>query len=1568
MLTNQLNEIIAIFVDNEFDFIDDFFVHYVEHKYPNDKRKQKKFCYTLMLSMLFFRSKHNFIKLYHELLSEHTEFEFYEFFNECRNMCLDTKRISYPNYANLDQSYMKEEEWILVLNKTLEYDADEINRFREKLKSKLLKVKHEKVESVSKYCRNEDYNLSFFLSEILEAFSDLYDKEKRGDNDATGDQDFNFTARFSRAARHEMNLTGFDKHEYHHNDSPILMKEVIAPNKDKQREKEKITQQIKDCVRRTNQYKISCVKLMAYLGEIDPIYTDIKALINEQRDAIVKIKRDKITGRLVDDFNNQINMSMLNFIEKGSALNDGSSKQLLKILLSTDARYFKMLTDRKSEYVPHVKRLVKSLKEKIFDEKFSILKGNDSRGINNLKDELQKIFKKYQNLENSDYFLLSTCFKNAEINADNELTIDNVLDRVSNKIVGMVNKVLLEDSDFDEDEEINQEILAKNYETGQKKYRKMTEQGEVANDGSVEMNHQLLDEMVKEQNYNFKKHPENRILGKNDKIESKNDTYARDKARDSRKNESSKNNSLAQSDSCRQQNQTKSRNETQLYIEEGDAGRKSREKNVFDSDLNSVEAEKKSNYFMNAGSKVEYGNNELGKDFNSFNPTIGIKKSESITQKGAQFESFIVKEDKSSLKQNKDPSKNYTNNKGEKPVDRPIRNSKQSDSSKLSKISERSDLIGHQKDSNQKDDDSKNSILNQNIERDAGLEHKIPGKFNNDIRTNTKSRGEKPSSNSRDKQQTLPSMRSNSRESNSLNRTNSHLSRSGSAKDRRSNSRQPSTYADIYKKKESMKELAERNERWSNKSLEKRSPSMKTKSEKRENSPSPLQLLPEHKPIRKTEMEEFMVSEVIQQKKNSNINRFERMEDDSSRSDSNLVGNVGKIEERSPQNSQGKRGIGNSMKRNDEAGKPSIQSTKNNNETDKKNLVSKNKFVDSIDDSYDDEMRLDRLISVDNTRKTSHLKNYEGADENANSKNRTFSEPSEPQRPENDIRRSESNSLDNKHTNQACFTNADRIPDRNDEIIAEEDYDNPEDLMDSNSFSKIHHHTVKRPSKEKIKSDLSNLPRRSSANLNKSKNILEPFSENVEHEATRLPIDSINLLRSEARNTVPGISLSDTLDEDIKINKETSSRNSQLKHLDHSAEDEEFKNNQKNKQSNRNNRNEFDPQTTLGDKKNSEILNSLNREGTIVTFKLSGTKEDDLRNNSRTREIQSKTRNSNKDSKMQNSNQLGDEIQSKYDVNLSQKDSEVITESKDTLEARKSTLKESYDVNKSGIKESIKKAALTYNDSIQGESVMREFGNRESFMNSIGDDNLANRRDNKKSTKEDSVPQNNSNSVSDNMVIPKNNNIKLSDGSAIMETKSKKLLRNIESGVEKNSDLSVLNNTIINSLVDNTANNFKPSSLSKMDSKTIQIENKPKETQFNKRDNFETAFGQNPNNQLTNPKPDARNATNQQGNRDTLRNDEKSMNMNSAYRDDSRMPDDSRTDFSGISRPTQSNKSNLKNPGYSQLDVSKIDKLRSIKHKKGQVISQSIGVSDNGKKNVETFFKNFWGDKDLNKK
>ncbi len=469
ILTNHINKIVNNFVESDFETIDDFFKDYLKKLFPSSNKYKQRYCYTMILSFLYFMPRYNYLRLYYDMFRGYSDKNIYFFFYSCKNIIFSMKSIYFRTYVNLDTVYIQDSEWIYVLNQILNFEMKEIKQFRNQMNLIVKKVRRSKNISVLYFKRNHQYNLTFFLREALGVFRLILQNER---NDKLRELE-KFKLKIMIKGSISTNKGKIVSH-------PIKpdFEEVKIPYEAKLKEKESLIKRIKNKVRKNNQYKISCLKLMAYIHEIDPIFTEIKELIKTNRNILMTIKRDQIQGRKHEEFTNQAPLQLISFLERGSTLNDKNSKQLHRMLLNTDIHYYKILSKRKQEKIPQVRRLIRELRSKIFDDNFTLFKGAQSKNISNLHKELEKIFGRFDNLKNSDYIILNTYFKNYDTNHQRELSMQNVLSKVTNKLIHMVNNVLSvneEEESTPDQIRMNQNNLRTRFDTHAQKLKNIEE-------------------------------------------------------------------------------------------------------------------------------------------------------------------------------------------------------------------------------------------------------------------------------------------------------------------------------------------------------------------------------------------------------------------------------------------------------------------------------------------------------------------------------------------------------------------------------------------------------------------------------------------------------------------------------------------------------------------------------------------------------------------------------------------------------------------------------------------------------------------------------------------------------------------------------------------------------------------------------------------------------------------------------------------------------------------------------------------------------------------------------------
>jgi hypothetical protein len=156
ILTKNLNDIVQEFAESQTPVIQTFFKAYLAKLHGENTLKSQKFCFTLLMSLLMYKERTDYLRLYYELFTTESDLEVYLFFNECRRSCLNIMQITEQKFTNLDGVYMTNKQWQIVINQCLNYSIDQIKDFEQDMQKEVMRLKHEKTEKITKYCRSGD--------------------------------------------------------------------------------------------------------------------------------------------------------------------------------------------------------------------------------------------------------------------------------------------------------------------------------------------------------------------------------------------------------------------------------------------------------------------------------------------------------------------------------------------------------------------------------------------------------------------------------------------------------------------------------------------------------------------------------------------------------------------------------------------------------------------------------------------------------------------------------------------------------------------------------------------------------------------------------------------------------------------------------------------------------------------------------------------------------------------------------------------------------------------------------------------------------------------------------------------------------------------------------------------------------------------------------------------------------------------------------------------------------------------------------------------------------------------
>lgn len=135
----------------------------------------------------------------------------------------------------------------------------------------------------------------------------------------------------------------------------------------------------------------------------------------------------------------KVSGSDMRFLETGTLMKGNIYKQLMKSLLAENKEQYQMLSQREKDKEPTVKSFVKDLRSRIFEEKFTLYREREGKNIELLKKELEGMFGRYKDLQNSDFVILNTFFNDYD---PGELDMDKVLFKVTNKLADIADQNL----------------------------------------------------------------------------------------------------------------------------------------------------------------------------------------------------------------------------------------------------------------------------------------------------------------------------------------------------------------------------------------------------------------------------------------------------------------------------------------------------------------------------------------------------------------------------------------------------------------------------------------------------------------------------------------------------------------------------------------------------------------------------------------------------------------------------------------------------------------------------------------------------------------------------------------------------------------------------------------------------------------------------------------------------------------------------------------------------------------------------------------------------------------------
>lgn len=189
-----------------------------------------------------------------------------------------------------------------------------------------------------------------------------------------------------------------------------------------------------------NQLRSNSSKLLAYLAELDPLQEEIKAKVNETQLRLRRLAEQDLSEARKDAFHEHVDHQLLGFLQAGSQIKVKNFSIAQAELMKRDRERTAGLSVRVLDSQPAVKRLVRNLRARVLSKEF--LELGAVRGPEDLKRELERVFAQFPKPESEDFLIVDTIYKNLNTNNQNEILVQDLLEKVSGDLERLVARAI----------------------------------------------------------------------------------------------------------------------------------------------------------------------------------------------------------------------------------------------------------------------------------------------------------------------------------------------------------------------------------------------------------------------------------------------------------------------------------------------------------------------------------------------------------------------------------------------------------------------------------------------------------------------------------------------------------------------------------------------------------------------------------------------------------------------------------------------------------------------------------------------------------------------------------------------------------------------------------------------------------------------------------------------------------------------------------------------------------------------------------------------------------------------
>lgn len=416
-----------------------FFPQYLMMKIGKDVRVQRRFCFTLILSLLEYKKTHFYIELYYNLLAFENEFDSFDFFWDVRSFALTIKEVYNQKYADLDKYFLNSREAMFILNQCLGYDVETVEAFEQEIKEVITEIRLSKKVKISRIIRGDSYNLTFFLSEACVRLL-TKDNSVLGSRRQTLKTSIKGHTRRSSLFKSHVSV-GENHYETVHKNEAIE-NELI-------KEKESLLEELKSTIAEKNKTKEGNLKLLAFIKEKERLLDLIRSGINKQVKQINSVKQGGLNKNEARNLDNDLLPIDSQLLYKGSLINRTDMKNFKKMMIRLNKKRFDELDTRKEEYSYCVRKVIKETQKIIEDRNFIFAYGNLDYDNQYMKESFKNVFKDKTQLNLSEFYILRTGFNYFPSEESQIRKIDDVMSSTNNNSVELVKQLIDQNSEVD---------------------------------------------------------------------------------------------------------------------------------------------------------------------------------------------------------------------------------------------------------------------------------------------------------------------------------------------------------------------------------------------------------------------------------------------------------------------------------------------------------------------------------------------------------------------------------------------------------------------------------------------------------------------------------------------------------------------------------------------------------------------------------------------------------------------------------------------------------------------------------------------------------------------------------------------------------------------------------------------------------------------------------------------------------------------------------------------------------------------------------------------------------------